>query len=171
MRKMQFTLRQLLLCVTGFAVWCSAMAQGHQFFGFYGLVVFGVFFGFAIIFFLRMIIRWSKLSSIERGMFAVVVVLSLFATLYLANVYFYHGFDSSQERVRDASRLQTQLLDDSRYSSVIVTYENPSDRSKGEWLWVRGTVASREDLDALHRRIDNHEELWHVEWEVDVAAE
>ena len=159
-----------MLCVTGFAVWCSAMAQGHQFFGSYGLVAFGLFFGIAIIFFLRMIIRWSKLSSIDRGMFVAVVVLSLSATFFLANVYFYHGFDSSQERVRDASRLQAELLDDSRYGSVIVTYERPSNL-KGEWLWVRGTVANHEDLDALHQRIDNHEELWHVEWEVDVAAE
>ena len=159
-----------MLCVTGFAVWCSAMAQGHQFFGSYGLVTFGVFFGIAIIFLLRMIIRWSKLSLKERGMFAVVVVLSLSATFFLANVYFYHGFHRAQDRVIDATRLQAELLDDSRYGSVIVTYEIPRD-DKGEWLWVRGTVASREDLDALRQQVDNHEELWHVEWEVDVAAE
>ena len=115
-----------------------------------------------------MIIRWSKLSFTERGMFMVVLVLASSAAFFMASIAFHHGYHRTQERGRVAYRLQVELQADSRFESIFVSYEDPCDR-KDVWLLIRGTVASQEDLDALHQMIDN-EGKWHMEWGVDVAA-
>ena len=82
-------------------------------------------------------------------------------------VAFEHGFDETQQNVRDANHLQAQLVADSRYESVRITYEDPPNL-RGEWLWVQGSVPDQTALDSLHQMIDD-DTKWYVQWDVRVV--
>lgn len=163
---MQFTLRQLLLFVTGLSAWFGMIAQGHCLFGGFGAVVFGVFFGIAIFFLVRMVVCWSRWSSKERGACALVLLLSVSGGLYLTYLAFNYGFHLEQEQSREANRLQAELHADSRYQFVVVTYET---HRKGSMLRLGGSVTSQDHLDSLHRMV-NDEDRWFVSWNVDVIS-
>jgi hypothetical protein len=161
---MRLTVRQLLFYIAAFSVWLGCIGGGSYLLGSYGAVTFGALFGIAIVLVSRASSRWQKWSTGERGLSAFAILLSICGGLYLANAGFQHDFHRPPQLIRDANRLQFELASDQRFRDVVVSYEDPS-KHKGEWLWVRGTVKSSEDLDYLHRRIDD-EDKWFVKWEV-----
>lgn len=161
----QYSLGGLLWFFTCLNVWFGCIARGHYLFGSYGAITFGLFFGIALFFLFRMLVRWHISSIAERSMFTVTIVASLSAGFYLANVAYGFGFHITHESMRQASRLQATLHEQPRFRSVMVTFE----KSKGEWLWVGGSVRLQQDLEDLHLMIDD-EDKWYVEWEVDVLV-
>ena len=133
---MRYTTRQFLLFITCLGAWFGCLARGHYLFGTYGVVTFGLLFGIALFLIFRLLIRWQTTSLMERTMFTVAIVASLSAGFFLSNVAYGYGFHISREKMREASRLQAELLGERRFDSVLVSYEDPPNL-KGEWLWVR----------------------------------
>lgn len=168
---MRFSTRQLLLYVGGVAVWFGSIATGHNLFGSYGAVTFGLLFGISIFASVKIVLRWSKWTYAERGMSVLVLILSLSSVIYLTHLSFVYGFDNVHHKVKNAGRLQELLNADVRFQSVLVSYEDPRD-SKRNWLWVRGSVANQKYLKALHKIISKNDSwrMEHIEWDVNVVV-
>ena len=163
---MKFTLRQLMLCVTAFAVWLGLLAQGHSFFGPAGIVLFGSLFGISVFYLLRMTLTWSNWSSRSRGVGFCVVFASSITGIFLTWNWFGHDLHHEGLHARNLPRLEAALLVDPRYESILVTHEH----FKGSYILVRGTVADRETLNSLRHTVER-QGIPSVVWQVEVIEE
>ena len=166
---MRFSIRQLLLYVTALSVWFGVLAQAYDDVGWGGVFAFGFLFGLPIFAIVQSVPRWSGWRAMQRAVCIVAVSISL-ATAFSAATYVYaNDIHRYHQFAREANRLNDKFLSDPRFSAVYVTHEPPPNRSrKRAWLWIHGTVADQESLDAL-REIVGNSERWSDVWEVRVV--
>lgn len=165
---MQFTLRQLMLCVSAFAVWLGLMASGGYLFGPGGIVLFGTFFGIAIFYLLRMALAWSKWSPTARAVGLAIVCASSIAGIFMTGVWFERGLHREGAIGRNLPRLEAALHADPRYESVSVTHQDL--KGKGNFVVVHGTVADQEALDSLKQLVER-EGIPSAVWQVEIVQE
>ena len=164
---MQFTLRQFLLFFVCLSAWFSALASGHYLFGSYGVSVFGLLGGVALVLLFRLVLRWRSRSWTDRVMLLIAIVAAVSGVICLTNVAYHHGRHIPQERSRKAARLQAEVNADARFEHVVVTYEH-SMSPEGECLRVQGVVESQESLDGLHCFVRD-KVTGQIEWQVGIS--
>ena len=170
---MRYSVRQLMWLVTCFSVWFALMALGYKIFGRGGAFTFGLFFGIAILLIFRMTVGWKKSSWMERSKFILTIAAAVAGGAYLAQTYFYHGFDQIEQQRRHVEQLHSTVQTDPRFENIQITFGRPEWVGYVDYTTISGTVATQQDLEVLRELINDNQTTiaWdlNTDWKVIVV--
>jgi len=161
---MQFSTRQLFMAIGALAVFCAVVRFGYSRLGTHGGVMFGLFFGIAIVCCYAGVSQLNNWSIREHIYNFIALIISVSAGLYVIN-HNWEMYADIADHQRQAVTLQTKLRNDKRFHNMLLWYEDLN-RDGGGWE-VSGSVKSGDDSAALREAIESSIGK-HFDWNVSI---